>query len=125
MEQFRDIDIESRIQTSKKFLKKFPNRIPVLVKPGNGVTPAIDNYKYLVPANLKVSEFVHIIRERVKLNSTKAMFLFVNNTLPPNSSTMREIYEQHADQDGFLYVTYSLENTFGSNFTFKIFEFIE
>jgi len=29
------------------------------------------------------------------------------------SSTMGSIYEEHKDEDGFLYIAYSGENTFG------------
>lgn len=29
------------------------------------------------------------------------------------SSTMGQVYSEHRDEDGFLYVTYSGENTFG------------
>lgn len=43
-----------------------------------------------------------------------AIFVFVNNTLPPASSLMSQIYNDHKDEDGFLYVTYSGESTFGS-----------
>jgi len=30
------------------------------------------------------------------------------------SSTMGQVYSEHRDDDGFLYVAYSGENTFGS-----------
>ena len=29
------------------------------------------------------------------------------------ASTMAEVYDKHQDEDGFLYVVYSGENTFG------------
>ena len=31
---------------------------------------------------------------------------------------MSSIYEEHKDEDGFLYMTYSGENTFGEDDTF-------
>jgi len=40
-------------------------------------------------------------------------FLFVEDVLPPSSALMSQIYEKHKDSDGFLYITYSGENTFG------------
>ena len=43
----------------------------------------------------------------------KAIFIFVNNVIPPSSSLLSQVYQEHADEDGFLYVTYSSENTFG------------
>jgi len=47
------------------------------------------------------------------LNEEKAIFLFINEVLPPSSALMSQIYEKHKDEDGFLYITYSGENTFG------------
>ncbi len=43
----------------------------------------------------------------------KAIFIFVNNVLPPSSSLLSQVYQEHMDEDGFLYVLYSSENTFG------------
>lgn len=54
------------------------------------------------------------IRKRIKLPAEKAIFIFVNDTLPPTAALMSAIYQEHKDKDGFLYVTYSGENTFGN-----------
>jgi GABA(A) receptor-associated protein len=122
MDEFKTLDINKRKMESVRLLKKFPDRIPVLVKPGNTITPVIDKCKYLVPSDMSIGEFVNIIRKRVKLDSSKAIFIFVNNVLPTTSATMKSIYEQHAESDGFLYITYSVENTFGSNVLLEFFE---
>jgi len=42
-----------------------------------------------------------------------AKFIFVNNTLPASAAVMSQIYKEHKDEDGFLYMTYSGESTFG------------
>ena len=73
----------------------------------------IDKRKFLVPADLTVAQFMYIIRKRIQLPPEKAMFLFVNKVLPTTSSTMGSIYDEHKDTDGFLYIAYSGENTFG------------
>ena len=36
-----------------------------------------------------------------------------NNQLCPSNSSLIDIYERAADEDGFLYITYTSENTFG------------
>ncbi|KAK4363900.1 hypothetical protein RND71_015258 [Anisodus tanguticus] len=69
---------------------------------------------YLVPADLTVGQFVYVVRKRIKLSAEKAIFIFVKNILPPTAAMMSAIYEDHKDEDGFLYMTYSGENTFGS-----------
>ena len=71
-------------------------------------------FRYLVPSDLTVGQFVYVIRKRIKLEPEKAIFIFVNNTLPSTAALMSQIYKDHKDEDGFLYVTYSGENTFGS-----------
>ncbi|CAM6027917.1 unnamed protein product [Sphagnum balticum] len=68
---------------------------------------------YLVPTDLIVGQFVYVIQKRIKLSSGKAIFIFVKNVLPPIAAMMSSIYEEHKDEDGFLYFTYSGENTFG------------
>ncbi|OAY63500.1 Autophagy-related protein 8C [Ananas comosus] len=96
--------------------EKYPDRIPVIVeKAERSDIPDIDKKKYLVPADLTVGQFVYVVRKRIKLSAEKAIFIFVKDTLPPTAAIMSAIYEEHKDEDGFLYMTYSGENTFGSS----------
>jgi GABA(A) receptor-associated protein len=39
--------------------------------------------RYLVPADLSVGQFVYVVRKRIKLSAEKAIFVFIDNTLPP------------------------------------------
>lgn len=88
--------------------------MPVICeKVENSDIPAIDKHKYLVPGDLSVGQFVYVIRKRIKLPSEKAIFIFVNDILPPTAALISTIYDEHKDPDGFLYVLYSGENTFG------------
>ncbi|KAE9261635.1 hypothetical protein PR003_g33851, partial [Phytophthora rubi] len=82
-------------------------------KAGRSDIPDIDKKKYLVPADLTVGQFVYVIRKRIKVSPEKAIFIFINNVLPPTAALMSNIYKEQKDSDGFLYVTYSGENTFG------------
>lgn len=70
----------------------------------------IDKKKYLVPADLTVGQFVYVIRKRIKLSPEKAIFIFVDEVLPPTAALMSSIYEEHKDEDGFLYITYVARN---------------
>jgi GABA(A) receptor-associated protein len=49
----------------------------------------------------------------MQLPHEKALFLFINGFIPSTSQHIGDIYSFHKDQDGFLYITYSYENTFG------------
>jgi len=106
---------DKRRAESARIRQKYPDRIPVICeKADNSDIPDIDKKKYLVPADLNVGQFVYVIRKRIKLPPEKAVFLFVNNALPPTAAIMAHLYEAHKDEDGFLYIKYSGENTFGA-----------
>ncbi|KAL4314567.1 hypothetical protein AHAS_Ahas05G0136200 [Arachis hypogaea] len=107
-------DLEKRRAEAARIREKYPDRIPVIVeKAERSDIPSIDKKKYLVPADLTVGQFVYVIRKRIKLSAEKAIFIFVDNVLPPTGAIMSAVYEEKKDEDGFLYVTYSGENTFG------------
>ena len=108
---------EKRKEESIRILSKFHDRIPVICeRVEDSDIPNIDKRKYLVPSDLTVGQFVYVIRRRIHLPSEKAIFIFVKDILPPTAALMSTIYEQYKDEDGFLYVVYSGENTFGDLF---------
>ena len=99
---------------SEKIMKKYPDKIPVIVtKFKNTDLPDIKKSKFIVPKDMKFTNFVYIIRKHIKLNSEKAIFITINNKLCPSNSTLGEIYDDMKNDDGFLYMEYSSENTFG------------
>ncbi|KAK1568544.1 hypothetical protein Q3G72_025716 [Acer saccharum] len=107
--------LERRQAESARIRDKYPDRIPVIVERAEkSDVPEIDKKKYLVPADLTVGQFVYVVRKRIKLTPEKAIFIFVKNILPPTAAMMSAIYEENKDEDGFLYMTYSGENTFGT-----------
>jgi len=107
---------EKRKSEAKRIRDKYPDRIPVICeKVDNSDISSIGKKKYLEPSELTVGQFVYVIRKRIKLSPEKAIFVFVNDILPPTASLISAIYEEHKDADEFLYITYSGENTFGNN----------
>ena len=107
--------LDKRQAEAERIRDKYPDRIPVIVEkaPGSDISD-IDKKKYLVPTDLTVGQFVHVIRKRIKLAPEKAIFIFVNNVLPPTAGLMSQIYEEQKDEDGFLYITYNGESVFGA-----------
>ena len=110
----QDHPFEKRVAEAARIREKYPDRIPVICEKDVGSDiPAVDKRKYLIPMDLTVGQFVYVIRKRISIPSDKAIFIFVKNVLPPTAALMSSVYEDHRDEDGFLYVTYSGENTFG------------
>lgn len=105
---------EKREIEASQIIKKYPERIPIIVqKYYTSELPEIDKVKYLVPKDMTMSQFIFTIRKRVQLESNQALFIWVNNGLVTSSKTMSHIYDDEKDEDGFLYIYYTNENTFG------------
>ena len=54
-----------------------------------------------------------VIKKRIKLLSHEALFLFINNKMVSGNTDIGQLYDYYRDSDGFLYIQYSKENTFG------------
>lgn len=93
---------------------KYPERVPVMVFKSPGcLLSDIGKNKFLVPIDMTLSQFVAIIRQRINIKQDNAIFIFINNLLPPLSKTMISLYEEYKQNDGFLYIHYNGESTFG------------
>jgi GABA(A) receptor-associated protein len=108
---------EHRKAEAARIRAKYVDRIPVICeKDKRSIILEIDRTKFLIPVDLTVGQFSYVIRKRIKLQPEKAIFLFVNgNTIPPTAAMINQIYKEYKDEDGFLYITYASENTFGYN----------
>ena len=105
---------ENRKADSDKILLKYPNRIPIIVEKASKCSlNKIDKHKYLVPNDLNMNQFIYIIRKRIKLDNSQSIFFIVGNNVCPSNVPLSSIYEEHKDEDGFLYIVYTSENTFG------------
>ena len=106
---------QDRCEESYKVLNKYPDRIPIICEKSNNHTqlPNIDKHKYLVPRDLTLGQFIHVIRKRMNLKAEEAIFLFVSNNIPSSSSIVGNLYNRYKDFDGFLYIQYAKENVFG------------
>lgn len=98
-----------------KIKEKYPGKIPVFVTRSlnDHDIPDIPRHRFLVPNTLSIGQFIWIIRKQIKLPPEKALFVFVNNTLPSSVTLLSEIYSIHKCHDGALRMIYTSENTFG------------
>lgn len=109
--------VEKRMKEASRVLEKFPDRIPVICEPSpKSKHFKMEKTKFLVPKDLYIYQFIMIVRGRLKLDATVALFFIIGNSnvVVSSTSSFNQLYYEHADQDGFLYLTFSEENTFGS-----------
>ena len=104
-----------RYNEAVKIIQKYPYRIPIICERYQNSTniPHIKKTKYLVPFDFSVGHFLFIIRQNIQVSSETALYIFINNTIPATTTTIITLYENYKDEDGFLYINYTTENTFG------------
>lgn len=110
---YQKIPIEKRIEETSRILRKYPNRIPIMVERADRNSPHIDKHKYIVPCDISFGEFAAIIRPRIKLSPSEAIFYSINSSMPVYGNLLSNIYQSDRHNDGFLYVEYRVESTFG------------
>ena len=96
---------------------KYPNHICVFVqhadRDASAGLPPLEKRKFLVPRDMTVGAFLFTVRKRMVLPAEKALFLFVENSLPVGSTSMLELFKTHG-REGYLTVSCASESTFGS-----------
>ena len=108
---------DDRCKESTEILKKYPTRIPLIIEKlencNDKLIPNIDKNKYLVPEDLTVGQLTYVIKKRIKITPEKAIFIFCNGKLLNSSNSLKFVYDNYKDKDGFIYIIYSGESTFG------------
>ena len=107
--EYKKNPLEKRKQDCEKVIKKFPNKIPVMVtKHVKSTLPNLDKEKFLVPNDISVGNFHGIIRKKLVLEPQYGLNFFVGGkVLPKQDSLMQDVYNSLKDEDGFLYIEYA------------------
>lgn len=111
----KKFSFDKRCAESKRIRIEFPDRRPVICQRSSNNIPELDKKKYLVPEDLTMGQFMYVIRRRMKLPPEMGLYTFIGGKgcIPNNTSLLGSIYSDYSDDDGFLYIDYSGENTFG------------
>ena len=104
---------EKRKDEADRVLLKYKDRVPVIVEADTNSEFDLTKNKFLVPKDISLSQMIYVIRKKINLASEKALFLFIDGTLPATSDLMSVLYEEKKSSDGFLYCLISAESTFG------------
>lgn len=125
----KNYNIRDRKDEAIRIRNKHPERIPIIItKNPSSNLDTIKTSKYLFPIEFTIPQLLCIIRQRITLKDHDALTIFVQTpdgkeVLPSYSSSIGslfidyvESYKTHPNYDGYLYIIYSNENTFGFGF---------
>ena len=105
-----------RLKEFEDLMQKNPNKIPVICeKAENCKIEGIKKTKYLLKKDLTIAQFSTLLKRKLQLDSSNALFLLARgkNTLSSND-TIAQVYDKYKDEDGFLYIYYSNQEVWGS-----------
>lgn len=112
--KFMSYPLEKRKKEVGMLNIRHPSKIPIIIYTKNKQAPLLKKCKFLVNTDITIAELLHTIRKYMELKQNESIFLFTeNNTIPPSSFTVQSLYKEHKNEDGFMYLEYSVENTFG------------
>lgn len=100
--------------------KTTPNLIPTIIENSGGIH-ALDKKKFLIIDKLTLFQLKTRIMMELKKKSkdsmlhasTLIMTVGKSGYLPTSNEILKDLYETHKDDDGFLYITYTLEVALG------------
>ena len=113
---FRErLAFDQRRKEYEQISRRRPDLIPFIVESHNKKdSHLLDKEKFLLPHDITMAQLQYVIRKRMSpFTKAQALFLFVKGSVPTSTSTAQQVRDAFQDEDGFVYVTYALENTFG------------
>lgn len=103
-------------QVADQLKELYKDRVPIVItKSLESTLPELVKTKYLVPKQMKIGEFILLIRRKIKVESYQAIFIFTKNEnyTPPSNMLMNDLYLRYKSNDDYLHLNYRKENTFG------------
>lgn len=107
---------EQRVAEAGRMKINYPDKFGIIIERHPSCEdriPHLDRRKYLISNTMTVGNFQCFIQKRCQLHHEDTLVLFCGNTILSCSHMINEVYKEHCDVDGFLYITYSGESTFG------------
>ena len=100
---------EDRIGQSREIKSKGQESVPIIVeKPVWSNLPSLMTWKLTVLRKVSVSEFISMLRGKLRLRPEDTIILFVQGKyLVSPTVTIGDLYDTYEDPDGFIYILYT------------------
>lgn len=103
-----------RKKKSNDIITKYPDKVCVILENGDNTIPELNNSQFLLDRNVTIGQLLYILRKRAQIEQYDSIYLFIENGyIPISSDKIGKIYDKYVDADGFLYMSFCREKTFG------------
>lgn len=108
------IPLNERKEEFERLKERHPERIPIILTAHpSSKLPKLKKQKFLVPKSLTIGQLMCSVRRRMSLTPDMGLFFFVNDNIMSANTELAMTYDQYGNEDGFLYMMLTGENTFG------------
>lgn len=116
MESFKNnFPFEERKAESDKIKQHWPDKVPIIAeKAQRSSLKPLPKSKILCPSSFKVYQFLASLRNKLELSQRDSLFVFFDNQIIHGDRSLKDVYSNSQDEDGFLYVSYSEHENLGS-----------
>lgn len=113
MTDFLLLPLSERLKEFKRIVSKHPEMIPIIMFSTDKSTPQIPKQKFLAKKDMTAGQLILYLKSKIQLKPSEALYIFIDDKLVNGSQLLIEMYSKYPAKDGFLYVKYACENTFG------------
>lgn len=106
-------DFETRKRYSDRIHRDFPGRIPCILLRHSRDCPLFPKPKVLCPSDMTFGQMLLNDGLSMSLEHRAGLIYMAGNSMIAMCMTLSEVYERHRSPDGFLYIVYTQESTFG------------
>lgn len=104
--------VEARRAECASVLAKHPGMLPIVIEcaasqDGKASITAL-------PRDATVVQLEAAVRDVAELGNTRSLTLVIGDSTPAATTVLGDLFDYCKHEDGFLYVTYSVEQTLGS-----------
>ena len=102
------LSFNERKKKCNSLLSKYPDKIPVILEKSkvDKYLPKIDKSKLLVSQDMTISNIIKLLKSNLKINENTSIYIVVSkkNVMVSGSQSIFSIYQEHKNDDGFLYL---------------------
>ena len=121
----KNLSFCKRLQLYKKIVENNENLLPIIIQVYKKCKLKLNKEKWLIDPEITISELLIKLREQTNVEINETIFIFnVEKKLLSTMDNMKDVYKNYKDDDGFLYLIISLENTIQPIDTYNILDLI-
>lgn len=103
--------VEARRAECASVLAKNPDMVPVVIECAASRTGKVSITA--LPRDATVVQLEAAVRDVAEVGKTRSLTLAVGDSTPAATTVLGDLFDYCKQEDGFLYVTYSVERTLG------------